>query len=81
MRKDLEFLNELRNLIETHEPSTTNLFTSHIVQLKTPYRMARLSLRRRMRAELDGSKNKNKNDEVIEENQDSINADIGGDGR
>ena len=56
LRKDLEFLNELPNLIETHVPSTTQPFTSHIMQLKTTYRTARLSLRMRMRTELDGSK-------------------------
>ena len=44
------------------------------MKLKTTYRTARL--RRRMRAELDGSKHRNKNDEVVEENQDLVNVDI-----
>ena len=56
LRKDIEFLYELRKLIETHGPNTTKRFTSHIVQLKTTYRMARLSLWKRIRAEVDASK-------------------------
>ena len=72
-RKDIEFLHEISKLIETHGPNTTKRFTSHIVQLETTYRIARLSLRKRMRAEVDASKSRNTNVEVVEENHDSSN--------
>ena len=65
LRNDLVFLNELRNLLEVNGPSTSRLFTSYIVQLKTICQKARLSLKKRMRKdEATGAEDEN---EVVEQ--------------